>query len=562
MTDRLCKISLFSAVLAGIIGEPFASLGDSRVDGTYAGAYNQVLAVRQQQDYVAAQSVPVVQPASTVGDLPVDVEDKKLADDIKNNKSDSTTMNDLERCSMIDIRGVFKWGVPQSGQQQLSKPQCVAVVNLIDVNTNKVLATTTVAAGDMMKCNIDMFPESGYSNEISNVILPADEAPTEKDVEKVLNKEQKQNAGFKIAAAAIIGGIAGNMLAPKEPGNDKLMGTSKTQLLDTAIGAVTAGGVMAASSYAGKVAGDTIKSTAVNATAGMLVGNMGAGVAGSDSVLAITKCTVEIEGTEIEKDCIIGRHSEKGTPLQSDDTNHYFVNQTGTRFYRCSTDNKSCTTIGRHIDVQLEAFSKKTLNDMETADFNTIEKNNVYYLYNNTQMQTDKIEDAPAYYRVSSMTPISHTKPAYAVFDSLPSKVFGYKVSDYDDKLAQIPHKFYYRYNDKKEVGDELKAGGSFVPSERNAQDGDIIDLNNEARAKATLTGAAAGGALGGFAGYQGAQSEIAERWTTAVDEYRNSLLNFTCFTGERFLSFYNDMAQIPAMRNSTAEQNQVQNQQ
>ena len=51
---------------------------------------------------------------------------------------------------------------------------------------------------------------------------------------------------------------------------------------------------------------------------------------------------------------------------------------------------------------------------------------------------------------------------------------------------------------------------------------------------------------MGGFAGYQGAQSEITDRWTSAVREYEDSLSNFVCMTGGRYLSKYNDYVEIP----------------
>ena len=61
-----------------------------------------------------------------------------------------------------------------------------------------------------------------------------------------------------------------------------------------------------------------------------------------------------------------------------------------------------------------------------------------------------------------------------------------------------------------------------------------------------TLTGAGIGGAAGAYTAYQGAQSEIDERWVAAVREYKDSLQKFYCGTGQRFLSFYNDATVIP----------------
>lgn len=565
MTDKLCRISLFSAVLASIASMPSVSVAGLRVKTTHAGAHNQAMAIQQQ--YIAEQNIPVVQTASATETLPVEVEDKELAEDIKNNKSDSVTMADLDRCSMVDIRGVFKWGIPESGMRQTTQPQCMAVVDLKDANSGKVLATTTVAAGDAIKCNIDMFPESGYQPALSDVILPADNPPTEKDVEKALNKEQKQNAGFKIAAAAIIGGLAGNALAPKASGDSKLLGTSKTQLADTAIGALAAGGIMAASSYSGKVAGETIKSTAVNATAGMLVGNMGAGMTDNNSVLATTKCKVKNDaGKEVEKDCVIGHWYKLGESIGSNGTK-YYATANGAVVYRCQegTNNTTTCTIHNKPLQNISFANNRDTNSsgaiaLSSAKAGEIAQHSKPFVLENSQMtelQIASTDSVTIYYLIASAQESENARMAYAVFDNLQSKAFGYKVSDFDNKLKNNNPKYYARYNNTDSVGDELSGDeGAFVfkPSARSSEDGSIIDLSNEARAKATMIGGAAGGALGGFVGYQGAQNEISERWVTAMTEYTDSLSNFYCATGGRFLSYYNGYAEVPSMRNSNEQ--------
>lgn len=80
-----------------------------------------------------------------------------------------------------------------------------------------------------------------------------------------------------------------------------------------------------------------------------------------------------------------------------------------------------------------------------------------------------------------------------------------------------------------------------------DATDGGLIDLDNKARLKSTLIGAGAGGALGAFTAYQGAQTDIENRWVTEVRAYKDSLQKVYCATGNRFLSHYNDVAVIPA---------------
>ena len=264
MKNKLCNASLFSTVLACLAGVHYDSFAardlgwsDARGQQTYADAYNQVAAVRDQQAYIEAQDIPTVQTASAskniYHELPIEVEDKKLAKRIMEGDPTAPSIDDLERCANTDIRGVFRWGIPRSGTRRGTTPQCVAVVDLIYADAENydaygnpvktVLATTTVAAGDAIRCNIDEFPEDSYLPELENVELPADNPPTLKDAEKALDKEQKQGAGFKIAAAAIIGGLAGNMLGPKKAGDEKLLGTGKKQLGTTALGAAAAAGL-------------------------------------------------------------------------------------------------------------------------------------------------------------------------------------------------------------------------------------------------------------------------------------------------------------------------------
>ena len=74
MRERICKISLFSAILASIMTLPV----DERVNvnnssRSYADAYNQVNMLRYQQEYMATAA------ASAVDNLPVMVSDEKLA---------------------------------------------------------------------------------------------------------------------------------------------------------------------------------------------------------------------------------------------------------------------------------------------------------------------------------------------------------------------------------------------------------------------------------------------------------------------------------------------------
>lgn len=515
---------------------------------SYAGAYQQLNAMYGQQGYATETTT------AAVANLPVMVTDEKLANSIVNNEVGAPSVSDLEACSMIYANGDFKWGTPEYGINR--DPQCIAVVELRDANTNAVLASTTVGAGQSIKCNIDSFPGGSYNmSALSRVELPADTAPTMEDVVAVMNEEQKQNAGLKIAAGAIIAGVAGNLLAPKDTsktGDSKIpLGTGKTQLLDTAVGAAAGAGIMAASSYSGKVAGDTIKSTAVNAASGMLIGNMMAGANGGDSVIAITKCSVN----NVEHDCVVGNYAKNHGKYEGFEGDKIYLKEVkGNNMVECDVEGNSATkckifspgtNLGNYV-IEREG-GPIPLKTAKTYDTNIIywdkkdDKQNEF-------IKASQYNSEKSFYHIVSADKLDKSQHAYAVFDEPLKKAFGYKTWE---ELSSKKPKIYYRYGGGG-VGDLIEdenAVANFDPSFRDADDGALIDLSNQARAKGTIVGTAAGGALGGFAGYQGAQTEVSERWVSALREYEDSLSNFVCTTGARFLSKYNDYADIPALK-------------
>ncbi|MBQ3785395.1 MAG: hypothetical protein II843_03300 [Alphaproteobacteria bacterium] len=549
MRERVCKISLFSAILACVSTMPVdAAVKTKNSNRSYAGAYQQLNAMYGQQGYATETTT------AAAANLPVMVTDEKLANSIVNNEVGAPSVSDLEACSMIYANGDFKWGTPEYGINR--DPQCIAVVELRDANTNAVLASTTVGAGQSIKCNIDSFPGGSYNmSALSRVELPADTAPTMEDVVAVMNEEQKQNAGLKIAAGAIIAGVAGNLLAKQDTsktGDSKIpLGTGKTQLLDTAVGAATGAGIMAASSYTGKVAGDTIKSTAVNAASGMLIGNMMAGANGGDSVITTTKCSVN----GIEYDCVVGNYEEYGKDISSENGAFYIVKPDGSGLKQCNSEN-ICTPPDKikrigNIVIKTESVQKTLDEYKKDKDVSSIERwiPSKTGKMNEFEKETSQTGNDDMYFEIVSAKEIKNSKHAYAVFENTKlNKIFGYQ--NWDELKSKNP-KIYNRYVGGG-VGDliaEDDALNNFKPSLRDADDGALIDLSNQARAKGTIVGTAAGGALGGFAGYQGAQTEVSERWVSALREYEDSLSNFVCFTGGRYLSKYNDYADIPALK-------------
>lgn len=558
MKERICKISLFSAILACVSAMPVDSMAKQPTGSnrSYAGAYQQINAMAYQAEYDAVNT-PTAITASATANLPVMVSDEQLAKEILSNESKTTNLSELEACAMIYPNGVFKWDVPESGVRKNQVQQCVSVIELRDANTNAVLATTTVAAGDTMKCNIDSFPESGMSSDVKygKIELPADTAPTMEDVEAVMNEEQKQNAGLKIAAGAIIAGVAGNLLAPKDAGSKTgsiPVGTGKTQLIDTAIGAAAGAGIMAASTYSGKVAGDTIKSTAVNAASGMVVGNMMAGGSASNSVMATTKCKTD----NWESDCVIGSCAVLATDgdIQNGTSGNYYFfikKKSCDEILKCqiNSDNKYVNCVQESslaYENIIPSGSTKQCSAMKESDFETI---NETYIRDSDKPDSLKTatDNAGDFVAINTASKVSKREHAYAVVD-LGVKPLGYKISDWDNLKSGA--KYYHRNNDGS-VGAEIKECTTFKPSSRDASDGGLVDLSNQARAKGTMIGTAAGGAMGGFAGYQGAKSEITDRWTSAVRAYEDSLSNFVCVCGSRPMAKYNDYLEIPELKKS-----------
>ena len=590
MKDNACKISLLACVLACATNTPATARISVKNSASYANAYNQVMAVRQQ---AAMENTPVATTTSATATLPVMVDDEALARKIKDNATDAmVSVSDLENCSMIYPNGLFKWGYPESGAKRGQNSQCVAVVELRDVNSNMVLAQTTLAAGDAMKCNIDMFPRSGWQDALGKVELPADEAPTIEDVEKVLNEEQKQNAGFKIAAAAILSGVAGNMLGPKEAGETRLLGTGKQQLVSTALAATAGAGVMAASTYSGKVAGDTIKSTAVNAATGAVIGNMAAGMSGTgESVLNIRKCSVD----GIEQDCVVGNISTINAKdqynLTTDGENKeiYLINlnsnlkkcdlRNSQELPRCSDAIKSdcyhleynskyytCQTVSSNKLLKIGLSGGKTFDEIRKDKDSARNGLDAYAMnesgaFDKTTVENTNAPDAIYFLVTSGYKSEGATNRGYAVFSGLGNKLFGYKATEWETLRTNYSPR-YFRRNSDGTVGDEVKTKVNeengetieevvFTPTAQDASDGALVDFQNSARTKATLSGAAAGGALGGFTAYQGAKQEVQERWLSATREYDDSLNNFYCGTGTRYLSKYNDEVVIPNPKQS-----------
>jgi hypothetical protein len=308
-------------------------------------------------------------------------------------------------------------------------------------------------------------------------------------------------------------------------------------------------------------------------------------MSGGGGILNITKCTPQ--GESSEKDCIVGTLATKGDPIKysESETNVYLVNRQG-NVLTCTRNTKTdestdivfnqCRSSSRLLNIKIQSpeglidFYKDNASDQ--SKFSSITE-----LYETSENDTSKLRKTTspngAYFIIDEADQIASFVLAYAVYNhNLKKPAFGYPVSDfgknsdlndyvvyarnsngsvgrflYDPKTKTTKTDETTKDSDKKDKSDTKEY--EFQPVAKGAEDGGLIDINNEARAKATMIGTATGGALGGIAGYQGAKTELEQRWVEAVRTYNDSLSNFVCMTGGRFLAKYNDYVEIPDLK-------------
>ena len=234
--NLIIHYSLFAGMLSALaVGDAFAAV---RIGNTSRSNYYSQQIAEQQR---AAQVASVNQIAQMSGNVEQNFASPKNTDSARKEASKDAAM--LDACSRIYPNGEFEIARPTAGLGAGAAKTCVAVVELRGYQMGKngsdaVLARANVAAGSTINCNISDFPESSYTSDAGNVLFPSDSEPTVQDVIKQLNQEQKQNAGLKIAAGALIGAVGGNLSGKNDIGKDGLLGTSKSQMTNTVIGAV------------------------------------------------------------------------------------------------------------------------------------------------------------------------------------------------------------------------------------------------------------------------------------------------------------------------------------
>lgn len=447
--------------------------------------------------------------------------------------------------------GEFAWDRPTLGLGAGGANTCVAVVEMrgyqMGANgSDVVLARANLAAGDSVKCNISEFPSESYTADAGNIVFPSDTAPTMDDVISVMNEEQKKNAGLKIAAGALIGALGGNMAGANDIGNSSLLGADKGKLQGTAIGAVTGAALMAGNAYAGKVGGDIILSTGVNAAAGGLIGNMSAT---GESVLRIEDCSIDGRQTR----CLWGMVITN-SPLVNETA--YFNVSDGVTTYVCDANSNNCKA-EELVAITLEEYPNISIDEVSELQFENILVNPSvqYHIQTNADGSRSMMSGAAGsegiFAKISSAGRINRQVPAMVEITNERNYGVSMNIDDWREwrSVYGSNAQLYQRLN-RGEVGPALDNASysfsDFYPIYQGADDGSLIDLGNKARLKSTLIGAGTGGAMGAFTAYQGAQTDIENRWVTAVREYNDSLQKIYCVTGSRFLGYYNDDIYIP----------------
>lgn len=565
MLYALCSASADAAIRVG------------NASRNYAAGYQQVNVQREQIAAAAAAAaapVATTQSADTETNLPVRVANRELAQKLSRGETDvRVSIATLDSCAMVYPNGEFAWDSPTVGNGAGGASTCVAVVELRGYQmgldgSDVVLARANLAAGDAVKCNISDFPEFSYTADAAQVTFPADHEPTRADVVQVLNAEQKQNAGLRIAAGTVIGGLAGNAAGKNEIGSDSILGGGKHKTTGTIIGALSGAALMAGNAYSGKVAGDTILSTGVNAAAGSMIGNI---AASGESVLRIEDCKIPDVPASTKKTTTASSDANankkvtepqsknskclwgvirKGTALSG--KNAYYNTGDETTLV-CESDNTGCKQ-ETLLNIELAAYPNKDIDAAAKEGFEKITADSTkrFYLTEKNEMKNGVSPDNGAIYAQISNATVATGTQMPAMIADVNDKAFGYKRSDWAKLKTDLSgHTILGRTSSGAGYAlDGEYSINDFYPMMVDASDGGIIDFGNKARLKGTLIGAGAGGALGAYAGYQGAQSDIENRWVTAVREYKDSLQKIYCATGKRFLGYYNDQIIIPTMTN------------
>ncbi len=498
-----------------------------------------------------------------------------------NGETISVSNEDMDACNEIYPNGQFDWVKPTTGTRRGGPATCVAFIELRAYKNSAsteytTLATAYLAAGDSMKCNVDDFHD--FTLQGREYTYPADAEPTIQDVEKVMAQENKSNAGFKILAAALVGGIGGNLVGKGETGSESPFGATKDKLKTTAMGAATGAAIMTASTQVNDYkAGSIILSTGVNAAAGAAAGNL---MASGEDVLKIDNCKLykigkdgKVTDEQYDTYCLRGAmnldEAEDAEEIKDDGL---FFNLDSRYAYQCTKTEENPKEYNKCVYIALKDIKFVGVTSDKCPETGAVSQDCVNYLRKNVQDKSKrykyndpekqdklkgdkdgeyiKIESAKkAGTRVGAMVEVSEVDA---------KKFFGYKDSQWAELKKTLAPKIqrkeiYIRDMQGKPI--TLKSGtisiDSFYPATQSADDGAMLDFNNKARTKSTLIGTGGGAALGALSGAAGADAAIQERWTAAVREYKDSLSHVSCSTGVRYLAPYNTVIVLPEMKKS-----------
>ena len=527
-----------------------------------AAKIQNMAAAREMAAAAYTQNAP--QPARTVTDA----------------NGNTTTISDaqMDACNAIYPGGTFDWTRPTMGMHAGDAATCSSYVELRAYNgggtTYNVLATGYLASGDAVRCNIDSFPDVTVVGR--DFTYPADNPPTMEDVERVMATENKANAGFKILATAVVGGLGGNLLGKGDDG----FGTNKEKLKTTALGAVGGAALMTASTQINDYkTGSVILSTGTNMAAGAVAGNV---MASGDEVLQIDNCP-DVDGLKGAQ-CIFGTVTNgPETELTSESgKDWYFWNYKDNEIFRCSqTDEKDSNkkdkefknchkiqaTITELADVMNDVcktsenknkkFDAKECAAAIKSKSDGVNPTKYGYDERDTDKDRNKIlkkQDTGTWVKIEKAKTAGSRTGAVIKLAGEYKNIFGYKREDWRERgtnsKIKIAGETVYDLYGKSDGATKDKTISDFTPAYKTASDGGVIDFNNAARTKSTLIGAGAGGALGALSGAAGADAAINERYLTALREYEDSLSNIVCYTGARYLAKYNDAIIIPEMKN------------
>ena len=192
---RKLKFLILSLPLATAMFPYSAAHGALRVNNSSV-VKNQMQNMALMHEMASvAQMQTAPQPARTVTDA--------------NGNTTTISNAQMDACNAIYPGGTFDWTKPTMGMRAGGAATCASYVELRAYNgggtSYNVLATGYLASGDAVRCNIDSFPDITVIGR--DFTYPADNPPTIEDVEKVMAAENKANAGFKILATAVVGGI-------------------------------------------------------------------------------------------------------------------------------------------------------------------------------------------------------------------------------------------------------------------------------------------------------------------------------------------------------------------